>query len=145
MAQIRPGDMGMRLSTRAGFAGSLCRGFTCQVFRATATTNELVSLEFRGPRNALFWLLAAPQANLCVGLPGLKNRLIVAPPILVLGGGALSQQDTIRACPGGKRVLSFRIPVVGRGTRFAFQALIMANWRAGPLPTFSPAIVVTVG
>ena len=102
-----------------------------------------MTLLVRGPKDAPFWLFAAPRAKFCLPVPPLKNSLVLTPPFFLIAAGTLSEQDFIRACPGGLKTLRFPVPLP-RGARFAMQSIIMARWLAGPLPTLTPAIDVAV-
>lgn len=145
-AQIRPGDCGITVATKSGgSAGNLCRGFTCTPYPLTALQQERVEIALRGPAQAPYWLFAAPAVPLCLPLPGFMNSLVMAPPFFPLVGGTLNLPDRILACPGGLAELSFALPPhLPKGFQLHMQALVMAVWLPGPLPTFTPAVTVTV-
>lgn len=142
-AQIQPGDQGFYLRTTAAGGGSLCRGFTCTPYLVGVGPNESVTLEVRGPFGAPFWAFAAPRATLCLTLPGLRNSLVLAPPIFFLTSGTLSLGDPILSCPGGLQKVPFRV-ALPPNVSFAMQGVVMAVWQQGPLPTLTPAIDVVV-
>jgi hypothetical protein len=142
-AQIQPGDQGLQLVTLAGTAGTLCRGFSCVPHQATAGVQETVTLEVRGPRNAAYVLLVAPRAQLCLKVPGLEYSLVLSPPWIPALAGTLSQQDTLRVCPGGLAATRFVVPLPAQA-RVAMQAVVMADWLNGPRPTFTATIEVAM-
>ncbi len=143
-SQIRPGDNGIYVVSGNLTAGNLCRGFRCRPYSLVALRNIPLEVQIRGPKNNPFWLFLSAKANLCLLLPGLRNNLILNPPLILVSLGTLSLQDSIRACPGGLAKMKFKLPSLPPKTFFYLQALIVSNWIPGKIPTFSPAVQVSL-
>ncbi len=143
-SQIRPGDNGIYVISGKLTAGNLCRGFRCKPYSLTALRNLPLEVALRGPKNNPYWLFLSSKANLCLSLPGLRNSLILNPPLILVSLGTLSLQDSIRACPGGLAKLKFKLPPLPPKTVIYLQALIVSNWIPGKIPTFSPAVQVSL-
>jgi hypothetical protein len=143
-AQVRPGDHGFRLVTAAGAFGPLCRRApTCMPVPASATSNEVVTLEVRGPQHEPYFVFVSPAAQLCLTIPGIVDSLILSPPWYLLLSDRMTMPDMILACPGGLQRNSFRIPLPP-STSFSLQGVVWAGWLSGPQATFTVALDVTV-
>jgi len=144
-AQIRPGDAGFQMKVGSVTTGTLCRGFQCTPYQASAARPSTVELFVRGAKNQPFVVMFAAGAQNCLTVPGFYHSLILSFPIPVVIGGVMSQQDFIRACPGGIGTLKFTIPAnLPAKAQFSMQAVATSFGTNGLAPAFTAAILVTL-
>jgi hypothetical protein len=145
-AQIGLGEVGFQIVTQAGEAGTLCaRTFSCAPLPATALRGEQTTLVVRGVRNQPFAVMVGlTTQSLCLPFPGIHNALAVT-PLFVPFAGSLTQQDTIRVCPGGIERMPLTIPLeLPAGSAFLLQALAWSYLAPAEVPTFTNPIQVRV-
>ena len=145
-AQIGLGEVGFQMVTQAGQAGTLCsRTFACTPLPATALRGERTNLIVRGVRNQPFAVMVGLETQaVCVPIPGIHNALAVT-PIFFPFAGSLTQQDTIRVCPGGIEQMTLTIPPeLPAGSGFLLQALAWSYLSPSEVPTFTTPIQVRV-
>lgn len=144
-AQIRPGQVTLRMLARSGTVGDHCSGFSCTPHRATVARGETVLLETRGRKDGLYVLLISAKASNCVRIPPIYQSLILGLPVPLIVAGRMSKQDFIRACPGGIGELKLPIPrALAPRSTFALQAVAETFGVGKPPLGFTSAIVGSV-
>lgn len=145
-AQVGLGEAGFQLVVNNTSHGTLCpRVHPCTYAPgslARGTTAEFVvrGVQFQ-PWAVALWI---DQPHQCLSIPGFQNQLMSAAVILALSG-AMTEQDAIRACPGGIGRARVLVPAsLPLGSALTLQALAWSYLSANQVPTFTTAIRAVV-
>jgi len=145
-AQIGLGEVGFQLISNNVAYGTLCsRTFACTYLPADLHAGQNAELVVRGVLGQWFvvalWFDVPHQ---CIAVPGFHNQLF-STTFFEPFFGLLTQQDTIRVCPGGIERMTVPVPNgLPIGQALTLQALAYSYLNNTQVPTFTHALRATV-
>ncbi|MCA8958734.1 MAG: hypothetical protein KDC87_21840 [Planctomycetes bacterium] len=138
---VQPGKIGYSVATTSASAGSLCSGFACAPADLLVARGATLTFAVRTNPGLPFVLLAGPNAQPCVTLPGILNQW--AGPSLLVFAGTANQNDTIR-CWGGLATLALPVPTTTPLQTAVVTQVVADNGTAPAVPAFSQPVRITV-
>lgn len=145
-AQIGLGEAGFQLVANNTSYGTLCpRVHPCTYAPGNLLRGAPAEFVVRGvqhqPWAVALWI---DQPHQCLNVPGFLNQLMSASVVLALSG-AMTEQDTIRACPGGIGRATLMVPAsLPLGSALTLQAIAWSYYSSSQAPTFTTAIRAVV-
>lgn len=131
---------GLRAFSSSGpSAGSFAPG--CTSGKLPLVSGEVITVDIWGDLGAPYLLLISGTTMPCQSFPGIGAGFLLAPPVIPLLAGTLTQTSPCLSCPSAFDELAVGIPAgIPQGTLVTMQAL---SYGAGH-PSFTVGITIAI-